>query len=589
MGAVISALSKQEIKEFDAPQIFDSIDRKRFFYLNDALQKALNSLRTSQNKVLFLVSYAHFKANKRFYDGKWQEKDLEYASSLLDFNLQSLSITSYPKKTRQNHQKLILRLFGYIPFDDCNIGDLNNHVQLRVKSYKSPRLIFADMVDYLLSRKVAIPRYRQFANIISAQVQRYKSNINDCLAHCLDNHTKLQLDALLEQDNNHHYTLNFLKHYNQSLRPQNIRDNLDDFNRIKSLYSFVDKPFKALDLNHEGAMYLTRFVERNRSLHLSQRIDNTRHVSLIAFIAYQYFQGHDILAEILLQSAQSVKNSVNEQIKTQRAENYTEQNRKFHSTVVQAKLCLASPLEQISLLAFDQGLSSNDCLAKIRKILLSKKLPIEECRNTLSDLEKSLQPDEQDNAYFSALDGKSRKLQNRVGGIIKSINFTGDKELIKAIHHFQTRDVLDTTAPIEFLSEKERKQILDDKGNLRVTLYKAIFFLKVAASLKSGRLSLPYSYKYRDINDYLVPLEQWNAKREDYIKQAGLEEFVDIEKLLSEYERELETSYTKVNYLILKEKTPYITTRPDGSFILRTPKLEEKETHSISSILPHKK
>lgn len=586
---VVSALSKQEIKEFDDPQIFDSIDRKRFFYLNDELQKALNLLRTPQNKVWFLVSHAHFKANKRFYDGKWQEKDLEYAASLLDFNLQSLGIMSYPKKTRQNHQRLILKLFGYCQFDGYNIEDLNNYVQLRVKSYKSPRLIFADMIDYLLSRKIALPRYRQFANIISAQVQRYKSNINECLAKCLDNPTKLQLDTLLQHDDNNHYTLSFLKHYNQSLRPGNIRDNLVDFNRIKSLYSLVEKPFKALDLNHEGAMYLTRFVERTRSLHLSQRIDSTRHVSLIAFIAYQYFQGHDILAEILLQSAQSVKNSVKEQLKTQRAENYTEQNRRFHSTVVQARSSLASPLEQISSLAFDKDLTSKDCLAKIRAILLSKKTPIEECRTALNNLEKSLQPDEQDNNYFSVLESKSRKLQNRVSGIIKSINFTGDRELIKAIQHFQASDTIDAAAPLGFLSEKESKQIMDDKGNFRAPLYKALLFLKVAGSLKSGRLSLPYSYKYRDINDYLIPLEQWNAKREDYIKRAGLEDFVDIEKLLAEHEVELKTSYEKVNHIILKEKTPYITTRPDGSFILRTPKLEEKETHSISSILPQKK
>jgi hypothetical protein len=99
--------------------------------------------------------------------------------------------------------------------------------------------------------------------------------------------------------------LRFLKRYDHSLRPANIRENLKDFNRIKSLYALVEKPFKALDLNHDGAMYLTRFVERNKILHLSQRTSDTRHVSLIAFIAYQYFQGHDILTDIFLQSVQS--------------------------------------------------------------------------------------------------------------------------------------------------------------------------------------------------------------------------------------------------------------------------------------------
>jgi TnpA family transposase len=582
---LISVLSKAEAKEFDEPPIFNSIDRKRFYNLNATLQNTIDKLRTPTNKVCFLTSYAYFKAQKRFYDGKFQEQDINYACRLLNIETALVSLKSYSRKIRLDHQLLIMNILGYSPFND----NLNNIVYQHVKSYKSPRLVFTEMVDYLLLHKITIPRYRQFANIISVQLHKYKLDINECLTNCLDKQIKLQLNALLHQGDDNQYTLRFLKHYNQSLQPGNIRDNLQDFNSIKSLYSLVEKPFIALDLNHEGAMYLTRFVKRNRSLHLSQRIDSTRYVSLIAFIAYQYFQGHDILAEILLQSAQSVKNSVNEQLKTQRAENYNEQNSQFHGVVVQAKSCLASPLEQISSLVFNTDLTSKDCLAKIRKILLSKKLPIEECRNTLSNLEKSLQPDEQDNAYFSALESKSRKLQNRVGGIIKSINFTGDKNLIEAIHNFQTSDTLDATAPIGFLSEKERKHIMDGKNNIRAPLYKSLLFLKVAGSLKSGKLSIPYSYKYRDINDYLIPLEQWNAKRDDYIKQAGLEDFVDIEKLLSEYEIEMKESFVKVNNLILKEKTPYITTRLDGSFILRTPKLEEKETHSISSILPHKK
>jgi TnpA family transposase len=586
---LISVLSKAEAKEFDEPPVFNSIDRKRFYNLNVTLQNTIDKLRTPTNKVCFLTSYAYFKAQKRFYDGKFQEQDINYACRILNIDIDLVSLKSYSRKTRLDHQLLIMNILGYVHFNNSANDSLNNLVYQHVKSYKSPRLIFAEMVDYLLLHKIVIPRYRQFANIISAQLHKYKLDINECLTNCLDEQIKCQLDDLLHQSDDNQYTLRFLKHYNQSLQPGNIRNNLQDFNRIKSLYSLVKRPFTALDLNHEGAMYLTRFVERNRSLHLSQRIDSTRYVSLIAFIAYQYFQGHDILAEILLQSTQTVKNSVNEQLKTERAENYTEQNRKFHSAVVQAKSCLASPLEQISSLVFDNNLTSKDCLAKIRKILLSKKLPIEECHNTLSNLEKSLQPDEQDNTYFSILESKSRKLQNRIGGIIKSINFTGDKELIKAIHNFQTRDTFDARAPIGFLSEKERKQIMDNKNNLRVLLYKALLFLKVAWSLKSGKLSIPYSYKYRDINDYLIPLEQWNAKRDDYIKQASLEDFVDIEKLLSEYKTEMKESFAKVNNLILKEKTPYITTRPDGSFILRTPKLEEKETHSISSILPHKK
>lgn len=587
--ARISVLSQQEAKEFDEPPIFDSIDRKRFFDMTVTLQKTLNKLRTPSNKVLFLVSYAYFKARKRFYDGPIFKKDLEYAANILGLNAASLDI-SYPQRTRLNHQAMILEVFGYKAFTDCDQEELSNHVYLQVKSYQSPRLIFANMEEFLLRHKIALPRYRQFINLISDQVQKYKTDNHECLARCLDQNTKTQLDELISRDDNRQYALRFLKRYNQSLRPSNIRENLDDFNRIKALYTLVEKPFKALDLNHDGAMYLTRFVERSKALHLAQRIDDTRHLSLIAFIAYQYFQGHDILADILLQSVQNVKNAVQEHLKEQRAEDYTKQNKAFHETVVQVKSSLASPLKKISSLAFNTDLSPAECLQKIREVLTSQQTPIDSCRASLAKLENSLQTSgQQEKEYFSALEIKSRKLQNRVSGILKSIEFTGHKELIKAIQHFQTRDTLEKTAPVGFLSDKEQEYLEDDKGNFRVSLYKALLFLKVAEAIKSGALSLPYSYKYRQLDDYLIPKEQWNAKRENYIKQAGLEDLADIDALLSVSEKELQESFKSLNKLILKDKTPDILCRTDGSFIVKTPKLEDRETHSISSIVPHKK
>ena len=377
----ISVLSNSEGKEFDEPPIFNSIDRKRFYDMTKVLQDALNRLRTPTNKVYFLVSYAYFKAEKRFYDGKLYERDIEYASSILGIELKSLCITSYPKQTRLNHQATILDIFGYINFNDCNQSEVENRIYLQVKCYQSPRLIFTEIVDYLLLHRIALPRYRQFVNLISNQIQRYKSNIQEILRKNLDSNTRHKLDDLIHKADGEYYALRFLRRYNQSLSPANIRENLDDFTRIKSLYTLIEKPFKSLNLSHEGAMYLTRFVERNRTLHLSQRIDDTRHVSLIAFISYQYFRGHDILAEILLQSAQNIKNSVREQIKNQRAENYTEQSQTFRNTVIEARSCLIPPLERIISLASDIDLSPNECLLKIRQVLESQKSPIENCCN----------------------------------------------------------------------------------------------------------------------------------------------------------------------------------------------------------------
>ena len=80
---LISILSRQEIEEFNNTPNFNSDERKRFFDLTVILQQTIKTLRTPENKILFFVSYAYFKAKKRLYPGKLCEKDLEYACNIL--------------------------------------------------------------------------------------------------------------------------------------------------------------------------------------------------------------------------------------------------------------------------------------------------------------------------------------------------------------------------------------------------------------------------------------------------------------------------------------------------------------------------
>ena len=108
----ISVLSNAEVKEFDDPPIFNSVDRKCFYHMTMTLQNALNRLRTPTNKVYFLVSYAYFKAKKRFYGGKFLAQDIEYACRLLDINIKNTSLSSYSRKIRLEHQTIILDIYS---------------------------------------------------------------------------------------------------------------------------------------------------------------------------------------------------------------------------------------------------------------------------------------------------------------------------------------------------------------------------------------------------------------------------------------------------------------------------------------------
>ena len=69
-----------------------------------------------------------------------------------------------------------------------------------------------------------------------------------------------------------------------------------------------------------------------------------------------------------------------------------------------------------------------------------------------------------------------------------------------AIQHYKEKDgVISTTAPLGFLEPQEQQAVLDEKGAIRVPLYKALLFIKVAFSIKGGVLNLRHSYKYRSL------------------------------------------------------------------------------------------
>ena len=48
------------------------------------------------------------------------------------------------------------------------------------------------------------------------------------------------------------------------------------------------------------------------------------------------------------------------------------------------------------------------------------------------------------------------------------------------------------------------------KGKARVSLYKALLFRKITDNIKSGSLNLQSSYKFKALDDYMIPKEEWD-------------------------------------------------------------------------------
>jgi len=161
--------------------------------------------------------------------------------------------------------------------------------------------------------------------------------------------------------------------------------------------------------------------------------------------------------------------------------------------------------------------------------------------------------------------------------------------LLKALAYYQAHDsTLDKNAPVAFLEAKEREALNTADGKFRVSLYKALLFIKTAQAIKSGAINLLHSAKYRSLDDYLIPKADWEAHREKYLERANLTDFADCKATLNALEIKLNERYQRVNQRFKAGENQYLTLRTDGTAHVKTPKQEAVESPSLGTFFPER-
>ena len=181
--------------------------------------------------------------------------------------------------------------------------------------------------------------------------------------------------------------------------------------------------------------------------------------------------------------------------------------------------------------------------------LISKALDTEKAK--LEALIASDKKTQHGQDYFEALEDQSLKLQRRVSDIVRQIQFdknSGNPALFKALEHYQKQDAnIDKNAPTDFLKPEERTALISAEGKFRPSLYKVLLFVHVAQAIKSGSLNLIHSEKYRSLDDYLIPKNEWEKHRAEYLERAKLTEFADCKATLNSFKSLLDKQFQQTN------------------------------------------
>lgn len=588
-------LNTVEQHDFDSPPLFNSLQRNRYFTFSETLYRIAAGLRSPAHQVGFLLSCGYFQATKKFFPARqFRSEDVEYVANKLGLSAQLVQLDEYPDRTRQKHQKTILRFYGYRGFDRKARAFLREEIEGMVRSQLKPRLIFWYCVDLLLREKVQLPGSFTLTDIITAAINQRKAALLQILRQQLPIELKVALDALFEQTplageqqpgQTSVYKLTLLKKLSQSTQPSKIKERAADLQLIERLYKQVQPILHTLALTHEGIRYFAHSVLKSEIFQVTRRPDEDRYLHVLAFIAHQYYHLQDNLVDVLLASLRSYQTSAQRDHKDQRYAQRAQRNQ------VVKKLLSYIDDSVLGLLTALQTITQDHTLSDAEKVLQIKALLPQPNEPTLMALRGELTAELQEEDYYQILESRSLRIQNRVNPILRVLSFQGEpiaKPLLDALTHFKTNNGnLDKSAPTAFLTQEEFNAVTTD-GRFRVSLYKAFLFLHVQSGIKSGTLNLAHSYKFRPLDTYLIDTVRWQHDKTLLLERAGLQLFSDPKQVLAELDEALWQHYETTNRHIVEGHNELVSFDTKARFQLKTPKQEANAAEPLRHFFPER-
>lgn len=594
----LTILSPSERKRFDSLPKFNADEQALYFSTKLDVHYQIEALRTATNKVGFLLQLGYFKSNGKFYTAnQFKQRDIDYVTGSLNLNPAKINFDKYQKRVLMEHRKKILTHLGWNPLTQQALNRLSEHLLRYTKNQLLPKQVLLTAIDYCWQNKLELPSYNQIALLITESYNKNETELIKVLKHSLNDHQKELLSSLVVVDSNkkpQRPLITLLKQVNQSLRSTDIKKNIDAFIMIKSHFCELCPLLNEVDFSDQATEYFATWVQKAESAQISKFSNKYKlFLHITAYIKHQYYYRQDILVDIFLKSVKSVKSvksSVNlakKQILNQEKTNRSDKNKAIKK-LTQSSCDTRTLIEEISNIIKSDELTEVIKVSKIENLIDEyHEEHTEHEKQKLIAIEKYLNKSIKQQDLLDMLESLSIRLQRRVSDIVKHIEFnaeTSENTLIEAIDYFKsTGGHIQNDAPIEFLDTNESEALFQD-GKIRVSLYKALLFIHMADAIKSGKLNLKHTYRYKAIHEYLIDKDIWDSEKEKLLKDSGLSNYSDFNTLINELKQQLNTKYDSVNKRVLSGDNEYLTV-DNRRIKINTPKTDSDTTEYISSLL----
>ncbi len=591
-------LSYEERLRFDSPPILTNLQRAIFLQLPEWAEQYYKTLTTATNQVGFLMQLGYFRIACRFFESlQFRLEDITFvqkAGKNIDPN--EVDMLLYKQSTSYyRHQLEILSSLGFEAFSNHHRVVLLKEAKRLAHQQVKPASIVDSCITYLRERRIEIPPYSTMRNIIHAALSEYESDLEQILETHLHQADRLLLDELLnKQDTFQRYELTFIKRIPQSMRPSVIKVRVELFVRFKAMVVRLNPLIKKLNLSDATIWYYAEYVLDNRSTNMARR-GTDKYLLLIAFVIHQYLSLGDALILTMLNTLSNCLNNCDNCIKEQLyRQRY--QTASLVGQVTKRNKVHIDVLGLIEKIANDDSIDDGSKVLQIKSVIKNKRINsviLEEDHQQVLSLQATQQKVQQGQELYRQLEKESVYLQNRVSLLLQCLVFdesSSQTDIWRAVNYYQERQGEITQSnklPLDFLAITDRNNIYTDNGKLRTSLYKALLFKEIVLHLKAGSLNVMSSYEYRSYEQYLIDKHKWSKQRDNFLKQACLENCLSAGKFLLDLNQNLNQHFEFVNEGITTNSSVYFD--KEGRWHLHRYRANNQSEINNTSLYPQRK
>ncbi|MBP2097340.1 Tn3 family transposase [Enterococcus rivorum] len=489
----------------------------KYFHLDDYDKSVIQSLRTESTRLGFAVQLGSVR-----FLGTFLSEFTTIPVEVIDYIADQLSIDSsyfglYTRiPTIKEHALMIQKLYSYRQFNDKSVLEYLEKWVYEGAWYSTEQesLLTDRFLNKCINEKILLPGLTTFERFVSRIIEEVSKDIEETLINVPDEKELERIDQLttlfLSSSTAFSIKLDVLK---EPLKDVSYFEIKRGFERVKEFNLFAVDSWDLSSVPKGKVKLFAEYTAKTKIQNIQRMPQNKRLAHLISFISEYRVVAMDELLLTLEKYFTGIINLAKKKEQKERLRSLKDLDNAATMLSFVVGNLIDNQISSENLVTYIQTLREKqevvEAVSKVNRIVRSDKDPIaiKELLNSYSKF-KRLLPD-----ILTYIPFLVNAPESKIAGVWNLLKEKG----------YQKISVEDYKSIQKFLPQKWQNFIelnLDqtDKG---IVIAAIELFIK---GLKAHVVYLPYSHRYNDPLQHLIPKKLWEEQRKSFVSQLGVAE-----------------------------------------------------------------